>query len=171
MTEFKTIIKKYGENAEKTGWTYIDIPRQLAEKLNPGNKKSFRVKGSLDKVKIEAMALVPVGGGDFILPLKKELRKALKKDKGASVHVNITRDENPDPFPVPEDFRDCLQDEPAAFATFFKLPKSHRNYFVKWIEGAKSDGTRVKRIALAVNALSQGQGYGEMLRSQKNSGD
>lgn len=167
MLKFKAEILKYGANGDKTGWTYIQIPFELADKISPGNRKSFRVKGTLDKLKVEALALVPVGGGDFILPLKKEIRKALKKDKGATVVLAIEKDENPDPFPMPADFAECLADEPLAMKTFNSIARSHQHYFIKWIESAKTDTTRIKRIAIAVNALTHGMQYGEMLRAEK----
>ena len=167
MLKFKTVIHKYDTNGEKTGWNYIEIPAALAEKICPGSKRSFRVKGYIDKVAVEAMAMVPVGGGDFILPLKKELRKALRKEKGAPVVAALEKDDNPDPFPPPADFKECLEDEPEAKRTFFALPRSHQHYFVKWIESAKTDVTRIKRISIAVNALSYGMQYGEMIRAEK----
>jgi hypothetical protein len=167
MLKFKAEILKYGANGDKTGWTYIEIPSELADKLSPGNKKSFRVKGKLDGIQVEALALVPVGGGDFILPLKKEIRKALKKDKGATIILSIEKDENPDPFPMPDDFAECLADEPRAMKTFKSIARSHQHYFIKWIESAKTETTRIKRIAIAVSALSHGMQYGEMLRAEK----
>ena len=167
MVRFKAEIRRYGSNGEKTGWTFIDIPAALAVKLSPGSKKSFRVKGLLDKMEVTALALVPVGGGDFIMPLKKELRKTLKKDAGASLIATLEKDDNPDPFPMPDDFKECLEDEPEALKAFSAFTRSHQHYFIKWIDSAKTDATRIKRIAVAVNALSHGLDYGEMIRAEK----
>ena len=44
MVRFTATIKRFAEQGEKTGWTYIDVPVALAEKLQPGNKKGFRVR-------------------------------------------------------------------------------------------------------------------------------
>ena len=167
MLKFKAVISKYDSNGEKTGWSYLEIPAAMAEKISPGSRKSFRVKGTIDKVQVEAMALVPIGAGDFILPLKKELRKALKKEKGASIVASLEKDDNPDPFPPPADFKECLEDEPEAKRTFYKLSRSHQHYFIKWIESAKTDVTRIKRISITVNALSYGMQYSEMIRAEK----
>jgi hypothetical protein len=41
MVQFTTTIKQFGKQGEKTGWTYIEIPADIAEKLIPGNKKGF----------------------------------------------------------------------------------------------------------------------------------
>jgi hypothetical protein len=47
MVQFTAIIKRFGQQGEKTGWTYIEVPAAMAEQLVPGNRKSFRVKGKL----------------------------------------------------------------------------------------------------------------------------
>ena len=69
MISFTTTIQKFGRQGEKTGWTYIEIPGELSELLNPGVKKSYRVKGKLDKYPIKAVALLPMGDGSFIMLL------------------------------------------------------------------------------------------------------
>ncbi|HVF97457.1 MAG TPA: YdeI/OmpD-associated family protein, partial [Flavisolibacter sp.] len=51
--------------------------------------------------------------------------------------------------------------------TFESLTKGHRLYFSKWIESAKTEPTKAKRIAMAVNALAKGWGYPEMMRANK----
>lgn len=167
LIKFKAVIQKYGEQGEKTGWTFVEIPEKLAQELFPGNKKSFRVKGKLDDLAISAQALIPVGGGVFILPLKAELRKQLGKRKGETILLDITRDANPDPVPMPEDFAACMEDEPDAAINFKKLPRSHQHYYIRWINSAKTEPTRVKRMAQAIVALSKGRHYGEMIRELK----
>jgi uncharacterized protein YdeI (YjbR/CyaY-like superfamily) len=47
----------------------------------------------------------------------------------------------------------CLQDEPDAYKTFTGLPPSHQRYYSKWVTSAKTDQTRVKRIAITVEAM------------------
>ena len=47
MLTFNTTIQKFGKQGEKTGWTYIVVPEKISKKLNPGVKKSYRVKGKL----------------------------------------------------------------------------------------------------------------------------
>jgi uncharacterized protein YdeI (YjbR/CyaY-like superfamily) len=62
------------------------------------------------------------------------------------------------------DFMECLNDEPKALMHFKTLPGSHQRYFSKWIESAKTDSTKARRIAQAVNALAMNVGFSEMLR-------
>lgn len=165
MLRFITVLKKFGKQGEKTGWTYIQISEKQAAQLNPGVKTSFRVKGRLDYYDIEKIALLPMGDGSFIMPLNAIVRKNIKKQKGAEVEVSLEL--NKEPLQLNADFMDCLRDEPEALKTFQSLTKGHQNYFSKWIESAKTEPTRAKRIALAVNALAKGWGFPEMLRAQK----
>jgi hypothetical protein len=167
MFNFTTTILKFGEQGEKTGWTYIELPIDVTQKLKPGNKKSFRVKGKLDEHLIKGVALIPIGDGIFIMPLNEAIRKAIGKRKGAKLSVAIEVDDAP---PVLNgEFMDCLADEPKALKTFNSLAKSHQNYFSKWIDSAKTETTKTNRIARAVNALAIGQGYPEMLRAERAS--
>ncbi len=167
MVTFSTIIKKFGPMGEKTGWTYIEIPAEHADTLNPGVKTSYRVKGKLDHLNIKQIALIPMGDGDFIIPLNAALRKKLGKKSGNSIQLALTLDKSP--FSFSADFLACLEDEPRAKKFFDTLPGSHQRYFSKWIDSAKTDETKAKRIAMSVTALSQHLGYAEMIRANKKS--
>ena len=163
MIQFTTTIRKFGAKGEKTGWTYVDIPADLAQQLKPGNKKEFKVKGKLDDFPITRMSLIPMGDGHFILVLNAALRKSIGKRHGAMLKLRLQADESA--FIFNKDFIACLADEPVAEKYFASLPGSHQRYFSKWIDGAKTEPTRVKRITLAVNALARKMGYAEMIRA------
>lgn len=165
MIEFTATLKQFAEQGEKTGWTYIEIPADLAQDLKPGNKKSFRVKGKLDQYKIAGIALLPMGSGAFIMAVNATMRKGIGKKKGAMVKVLLTEDKKE--FQFNADFMECMADEPTAKEFFSSLSGSHQRYFSKWIDSAKTLETRTKRIAWAVTALSKKQGYGEMIRAHK----
>ena len=156
-------IEKYGEAGEKTGWTYLHIPGEVAQVLLPGNKKSFRVKGLIDATPIEGVALVPVGEGDFILPLNAALRKKIKKGKGAAVHLMLEVDTKI--ILPPDDLLACLADEPQALHHFNSLPPSHRHYYTRWINEAKTEATRTRRIAQAVSTLARGGTFGQAVKN------
>ncbi len=163
MVTFSTIILKLGQQGEKTGWTYIDIPADLAAQLKPDNKKSFRVRGTLDNFKITGIAVMPMGGGSFILPLKADIRKGIRKSEGAMLQVSLEEDIY-FKLEVPDDVNDCLTDDPEAFSYFNSLPESHRRYFINWINSAKTEPTRAKRIAQTCHAMANHLDYGQMIR-------
>jgi len=166
MVEFDAIMLQFAEQGEKTGWTYIEIPSDLAQELKPGNRREFRVKGKLDEHAISRMALLPMGNGNFIMALNAEVRKKIGKKKGAMLKVKIEVDNKE--LQISKELLECLEDEPRAFEFFNKLNKSQQGYFSKWIESAKTEATKTKRIVQAVTGLAKQFDFGQMLRSIKN---
>ncbi|MEO7313105.1 MAG: YdeI/OmpD-associated family protein [Chitinophagaceae bacterium] len=165
MISFTVTIQKFNSRGEKTGWTYIEISAEIAEQLKPGHKTSFRVKGKLDHYIFKSVALLPMGGGSFIMALKADVRKAIGKRQGAQLKVMMGADETP--FVLCPEMMDCLADEPIALVNFNKQPGSHQKYFSNWINSAKTAPTKAKRIAQTVTAMVKGQNYGEMIKSLK----
>lgn len=165
MVSFTAIVEKFEEKGEKTGWTYIDIPAAIASQLHPTNKQSFRVKGTINNVPIKFIALLPMGEGHYILPINAELKKKIGIRKGNKVQVFLEKDTSE--FLFNQDFLDCVHDVPEALSFFSTLSASHQKYFSKWIDTAKTQHTKEKRIIMAVNALSKYMGFPEMIRANK----
>jgi len=166
MVEFTTIILQFAEQGEKTGWTYIEIPADIAQQLIPGNKKSFRVRGMLDGFAVAGMALMPMGGGNFIMALKAEVRKGIRKNAGAMLQVKLEVDTDYK-VEIPDELQECFDFEPDALEFFNSLAKSHREYFLKWINDAKTVETRNKRIVNTVNAMMRKWHYNVMIKEMR----
>ncbi|MGG9964411.1 YdeI/OmpD-associated family protein [Ferruginibacter sp. SUN106] len=166
MVKFSTTILRFDKQGEKTGWTYIVIPAKIAQQLKPGNKKSFRVKGKLDDFEIEKVALMPMGEGDFIMAVNAAMRKGIRKQKGTTIKVQLTADTAP--ILPPSELIECMADEPEALQYFNALPQGHRNYFTKWIDSAKTDVTKAKRIALVIKTMIRKMDFGAMLREERD---
>jgi len=164
MVTYTTTIRKFDEQGEKTGWTYIEVPPDIAETINPGCRKSYRVKGKLDKHPISGVSLLPMGNGGFIIPLKADLRKSIHKNHGAMLQVSLELDATE--YQINAAFKACLEEVPEALEHFSAMPRSHQNYYSKWIESAKTQATQEKRIVTAVSSLANGQNYAEMIRAQ-----
>ena len=165
MLKYETHIQKFNKKGEKSGWSYIVITKQQAEKLHPGSKTAFRVKGKLDQMPIEKTSVLPMGDGSYILPINGTMRKTLAKGEGDKLSVSLLEDKRE--LTLSSEFITCLKDEPGAYDFFCSLPKSHQQYFSKWIDSAKTDDTKAKRIAMAVMGLAMRQGYSEMMRANK----
>ena len=164
MVQYTTTIHKFGEQGEKTGWTYIEVPADIAEQLNAGVRKSYRVKGFLDQYPIKSIGLIPMGGGSFIIALNATIRKGIAKKEGAMLRVQLALDTAV--YQVNKLLLECLKESELADKVFRKLPPSHQNYYSKWIESAKAQATQEKRIVRVVTALERGLSYAEMLREQ-----
>jgi len=165
MPSFKSIIQKFANKGEKTGWTYIDIPKDIILKLKLKNKIGFRIKGVMDDVKFIRLSTYPIGGGDYIIAINGELRKKLGKKEGAMVSIKFELDENSPP--ESKELLACLKEDPIALKQFNSLLRSHQNYHHHYITSAKGAETKAGRIVNVINALYKKQNFGEMIRSLK----
>ncbi len=166
MIDHQAEIEKFDAMGEKTGWSYVFIPQVVANQIKPGEKRSFRVKGKIDGVEVNGVALLPMGEGDFIIPLKADLRKKLKKEEGATVSLSLVFDAD-FKIEMPDDLEICLADETYLIEQFLSMPKSHQNYFINWLNSAKTEATRTKRIIMIVDAMAKKYDYGQMIREAR----
>mgnify|MGYP000029403439 CR=1 FL=1 len=162
MIEQEFELKRYDKNGEKTGWTFIEIPSKLSQKIKPDTRTTYRVKGFIDSLEIKQVAVIPIGEGDFILPVNAEIRRTIRKEEGQKVNVRLEFDGSE--FAFSGDFLACLEDDPRAMEYFETLTPGHQRYFSKWIESAKTIETKTKRITQALYGLGNGMGYPEMIR-------
>lgn len=170
MITFKVEIERFNDMGEKTGWTYVFIPLDIANQIKADCRKSYRVKGRLDQVEIEGMSMVPMGEGNFIIALNGALRKKLKKDKGAVLELSLSEDVT-FKIEMPEDLEMCLSDEDHLMGNFLKQPKSHQNHYINWLNTAKTEITRTKRIVKIVSAMDKNWDFGTMMRDGKERKD
>lgn len=166
MLIFESIIEKFEANGEKTGWSYIFISKDMAHQIKPNEKRSFRVKGKLDKLAVAGLSLTPVGQGDFILALKADLRKKLKKEAGAPILVSLELDAD-FKIEMPQDLEICLAEEHDLLSQFIKMPKSHQNYYINWLNSAKTEPTRTKRLAMIINAMAEKLDFATMIKKSR----
>ena len=159
-------IEKYEANGEKTGWSYVFIPQDIADQIKPNERRGFRVRGLIDQVAISGMSVLPVRDGGFILALNKPLRMALKKEECAIVELKLEFDADFQ-IEMPEDLEICLAQEDGLLDYFLSLPKSHRNYFINWLNTAKTEATRTKRLVMIMDAMAFKQDFGKMIRTTK----
>lgn len=163
FVKFKTQLLKYRNQGDKRGWTYFLITKVLAKKLKD-TKKSFRVKGFLDKYEIRQVAVLPMGDGDFIMAFNAGMRKGTGKVAGDFIQVALEEDTRK--RRLSPDLLACLENEKEAAVFFKTLTPSNQNYFSKWIESAKMPDTKTKRIVLTLSALERKMNYQEMLRER-----
>ena len=137
----------------KGGWTFAAIPEIMPDKSAPFSW--VKVKGSIDGVEIEKYHLMPSGRGTLFLSVKADLRKKINKQAGDFVHVILYLDN--EPLEIPEELLLCLQDDTEAFQFFNSLKENEQYNYVKWIYSAKTEKTKVERIAKMLDKLSKCQ--------------
>jgi hypothetical protein len=134
----------------KGGWTFATIPEILPDKNAPFSW--VKVNGNIDGYEISNHHLMPSGKGNLFLSVKAEIRKKIKKQAGDYVHVIIYSVN--EPYEVPEELLLCLQNDIVAFRFFNSLTEIEKHNYVKWIYSAKTDQTKVDRIAKTLVRLS-----------------
>jgi len=162
---FEGQIKKMGKKGEKTGWIFLDISAKDALRLNASVKGIYQVCGTIDHLPIYQVSIFPMGDGHFILPINAGMRQKLKKRVGATIVAELDVDNSPYVFNV--DFQSCLNDNALALEFFESLAPSNRKYFDKYISSAKTDSTKVRRLAMVLEALEKKMDYGAMIRRNK----
>jgi uncharacterized protein YdeI (YjbR/CyaY-like superfamily) len=100
-------------------------------------------------------SLVPRGRGAFRLHIHSKICRKLGRDAGAAVEVGLQFDpESREPV-VPEDLAPALADAPPALGVFRNLTTNLSAAIVRWVEAAKRESTREKRISLCVRRMPE----------------
>lgn len=149
MTTFRTTIESNGKTA-----TGMEVPAEVVESLGAGKrpKVSVTINGKTYRSSIAAM------GGRFMIGVSAVNRELTGVAAGDVVDVTVAIDDAPRQVDVPEDFAAALTEVPAAKRFFDGLSYSQQSWFVTGIEDAKTDATRQRRIATAVERLASGRG-------------
>ncbi len=140
---------------EGTGtWTYFVIPLDLVELF--GVKGTLQVRGTVNGVPFRSSALA-YGDGSHFVAVNKAIRDRAHASAGDTVSVTLEHDDQPREIAVPDDLRRALDCAPAARAAFDSFSYSHKREYVEWIAAAKTDPTRQRRIASAVEKIAARQ--------------
>lgn len=94
------------------------------------------------------------------LPADKELDSLIVEGAALAKTAPAPRKTKHEPKPAPPlhpEFAGALEKAPAAKATFDSFAPSCRREYLEWISDAKQDATRQKRIATAIEWLSEGK--------------
>lgn len=128
----------------KGGWTFARIPEIAQNKHTPFGWVT--VSGSVDGYALRHIKLMPMGDGTLFLPIKAQIRKAIRKQAGNWVRVVLS----PDLLPteIPDELMACFElEDPAVLRRFQALPAFERNIHLDRIYTAKSEAEKVERIA------------------------
>jgi len=147
LVDAEYILQKF---PGKGGWTYASIPEINSDKKNPFGW--VKVKGSIDGYKLKHYKLMPMGDGNMFLPVKSEIRKKIKKGEGDFVRIILFRDDSP--IEVPQEIIDCfMYESPHLYDKFIKQSDGEKKALLDWVYSAKTDETKVRRIAAIMDNL------------------
>ncbi|MFI5214508.1 MAG: YdeI/OmpD-associated family protein [Gemmatimonadales bacterium] len=141
------------EAAGKTAAGF-EVSPQIVDGLGAGRRPPVRVtiNGHTYRTSIGSM------GGRYLASVSAEHRAAAGVKAGQEVDIDLQLDTEPREVVLPQDFATALNRVPTTRAFFDGLSYSERRWFVLGIEGAKTDETRRRRIASAVDRLGSGRG-------------
>jgi Bacteriocin-protection, YdeI or OmpD-Associated/Domain of unknown function (DUF1905) len=133
---------------------FIHFPYALRELFGVGNL--VPVKATFDGRVTYQGSLAKMGGPQAVLVLRKDIRSQLGKEPGDWVDVSLELDDRPRTVELAEDVAKVLADTGTA-TDFEALAYTHRKEFVRWIEEAKRQETRQRRIDQTCQMVKAGE--------------
>ena len=147
MPEFDAVIQSPPDAPRAA---YICVPFDVREVF--GTKARVAVKGTFDGKEYRG-TIQPMTGG-HVIGVNAEMREALGKTTGDTIHVVMEQDAEERTVEVPADLLTALDSNPAARDYFNKLPYSHKKEYISHIIEAKRPETRARRVGKMVEMLS-----------------
>ena len=119
-----------------------------------GKKPRYHVAGSINTHPVRGC--LGVLGQDYFLRLGAAWIRDSRIQPGQQVRVRLSP-EGPQEDNLAADIVKALSKDKAALAFFEGLPTFYRKNFIRWVESAKREETRAKRITEMMDLLSEGK--------------
>jgi hypothetical protein len=145
MQRFRSVLRK-GDGGGHRLEVPLDV-RQLFGEARPP------VRGTVNGTPFRMR--VAVYGGTYYLGFNREIRDAARIGDGDEVEIELERDDAPREVELPAAFAEALE-QGGVRDDFDALSFTHRKEYVRWIEEAKREETRERRLAQAVEMLRDG---------------
>ena len=95
--------------------------------------------------------------GVGLVVVNRSVKAATGVDAGDRVRVEMELDTEPRTVRVPAELKAALAADAAVEAAFAALSFTHRREYVEWVEEAKREETRSRRIAATVERVREGK--------------
>lgn len=139
--------------ASESGGAYLIIPFDVEKTYG---KKRVKIKAWFEGIPYRG-TLVRMGSPDHILIVRKDIRAKIDKSPGDVIEVKLLEDTEPRVVVVPDDFQVLLDEHEAVKAFYEKLSYTHQKEYIQWIEGAKKEATRIRRMNKAIEMMREGK--------------
>jgi len=114
--------------------------------------KRVKVKATFDGVPYRG-SIVKMGTECHIIGVTKDIRKKINKDIGDYVKVTVEKDEEERKINLPEDFKIRIEESNEVYDFWNSLSYSNQKKYVDYIDSAKKEETRKKRVEDSINKL------------------
>jgi hypothetical protein len=145
VPRFRAELKLEG----KTG-TYVVVPLDVPAVFGRARPP---VRGTINGSPLRST--IAKYGDDYFLVINRKVREAAGVAAGETVDIELELDTKPRIVRVPKDLAGALDEDTRAACD--RMSYTHRREYVEWIEEAKREETRHRRIAKAVELIGEGK--------------
>ena len=143
--KFKTKLKRVG--------TWVIAVADIDTFKLFGTKKYVRTRGTINGYPYGSLCLMPLGDGTHYLAIRKEIRKAIRKDVGDTVEIILEKDNAE--LEVPAELKEAFEASPEAKMQFDSYSYSAKKYYTEHVSEAQRQEIKEKRAADAVIKLER----------------
>lgn len=147
--KFKARIE---EASVGSGGAFVLFPYDVEKEF--GTRGRVAVHSTLAGVPYSG-SLIKYGRPEHMLCVLKAIREQAGKKPGDLIDVVVWKDEAERVVVIPPAFKALLSKE-GLLVAFEKLSYTHRKEYVRWIEEAKKEDTRQRRLEKAIAMLRKG---------------
>lgn len=147
---------------ETSGWHFLVIEKRVADKLSFKDQYK-RVVCTINDGEPFQCALMPSRGKFYIIVNKKK-REALGIVAGDTVKVNLAIDESRYGLPMPEEFREVLDQDPEGDKLFHTLTPGKQRSLLYYLGNIKDIDQRIHYALIIVDHIKEhGKVIGKVL--------
>jgi bifunctional DNA-binding transcriptional regulator/antitoxin component of YhaV-PrlF toxin-antitoxin module len=151
VKKFKAVL----ENPEKAmNIAFVAIPFDVQKEY--GTKGQVKIRATLDGHPYRGV-IANMGTGCHILGVRKDIREAIGKQVGDVVNVTLEKDEVERIVDVPAELQKLLSKNSTARKFFDSLSYTNRKEYALWINSAKKEETKAKRLKEIIPRLLAGK--------------
>lgn len=138
---------------EMSGWHFLVVERRVADKLSFKDQYK-RVVCTINGGESFQCALMPSGGNFYIIVNKKK-RDALGITAGDKVRAELVIDESKYGLPMPEEFREVLDQDPEGDKLFHALTPGKQRSLLYFLGNVKDIDKRIHQALVIVEHIKE----------------
>ena len=152
---FKATLLRPAESAKGDSWTFLMVPRIVSAKLP--SRSVTPIMGTMNGSSFQA-TLQPDGQKGHWLKVDRKLSKTAAAEAGDTVELEIAAAPEETEPTVPADLRKALAAASSkAKEVWSEIKPNARRDWIHWIDSAKQEETRARRVKNACSMLAAGK--------------
>lgn len=127
-------------------WTIAITPLDVKKLF--GKAGHVRIKGTIDGFPFDDTSLMPMGTGEHCIAIRTSVRKAIRKEAGATIEIILEEDHAE--LKIPDELKEAFEASAEAEKMFNAYSPSHKRNYIRYITESKKKETREKRAVDSV---------------------